>query len=96
MLCKEEGREGVGRASRKEGVGWWKIEICSVKRMTVDERLLPDDTGSELADCRGMFGVIVFRNFSGNSQKNRFIFSFLHITCIEQCGDMRASGPPEI
>ena len=32
MLCKEEGREGVGRASRKEGAGWWKIEICSVKK----------------------------------------------------------------
>lgn len=51
MLCKEEGREGVGRASRKEGVGWWKIEICSVKRMTTDERLLPADAGNKLAGC---------------------------------------------
>ena len=38
----------------------------------------------------------VFRHFSRNPQKNRFIFSFLHITCIEQRGDMWASGPPEI
>lgn len=37
-----------------------------------------------------------FRHLSRNPQKNRFIFSFLHITCIEQRGDMRASGPPEI
>lgn len=98
--------------------------------MTAAERLLPADAGSELADCRGMFGVIVlpagltaslagvfagrealhtsvafccrlhiplfFRHLSRNSQKNRFIFSFLHITCIEHRGDMRASGPPEI
>lgn len=37
--------------ARKDAVGWWKVEICSVKRMTTDERLLPADAGNKLAGC---------------------------------------------
>lgn len=43
----------------KNGIGWLEVEICSVKRMTADERLFPADAGSELAGCCGMFGVTV-------------------------------------
>ena len=138
------GRRGVlaGRAGRN-GVGRGKAEVpCIEKQKIMTGRYWPADAGSELAGCRGMFGVtvlpagltekqnvvlrcspgckpgwgvcgarspayfrcvllpaaysFVFRRFSRNPQKNRFIFSFLHITCIEQRGDMRASGPPEI
>ena len=48
------------------------------------------------AFCCRLHIPLFFRHLSRNSQKNRFIFSFLHITCIEHRGDMRASGPPEI
>lgn len=48
----------TGRVGMKV-VGWWKVEICYVKKKMDGERLLPADAGGELAGCCGMFGVTV-------------------------------------
>lgn len=48
----------TGRAGMKV-VGYLKAEICSAKKKMDGKRLLPADAGSELAGCRGMFGVTV-------------------------------------
>jgi len=49
-----------------------------------------------VAFCCRLYIPSFFRHIFRNPQKNRFIFSFLHITRIEQREDMRASGPSEI
>lgn len=39
----------TGRAGMKV-VGWWKVEICYVKKKMDGERLLPADAGREDVD----------------------------------------------
>ena len=46
---KMGGGGGLAGQAGKNGIGWLEVEICSVKRMTADERLFPADAGSELA-----------------------------------------------